>query len=92
MDHGTVALVLVLNRLHAPRPLWRIADWVAQTVLVNMLGVPAAKFNDDRLARTLDALSLHKREIWLAISQQALQRFNIDKRFLFYPPRGGEAH
>ena len=84
VDHGTVALVLVLNRLHAPRPLWRITDWLAETVLVNILAVPATKFNDDRLARTLDALSLHKREIWLAISQQALQRFNIDKRFLFY--------
>ena len=45
VDHGTVAVVLVLNRLVAPRPLSRVADWLAQTVLVYRLGVPAAKFN-----------------------------------------------
>jgi len=84
IDHGTVAVVFVINRLHAPCPLWRITDWLSQTVLVHILGVPAAKFNDDRLARTLDALSKHKREIWLAISSEASLRFKVDKRFLFY--------
>lgn len=63
VDHGTVALVLILNRLLAPRPLYQVADWLARTVLVYRLGVPAAKFNDDRLGRTLDALSPHTRDI-----------------------------
>jgi hypothetical protein len=27
-----------------------VADWVARTVLVSVLGIPASKFNDDRLA------------------------------------------
>jgi len=45
VDHGTVALVLVLNRLLLPLPLYQIADWVGQTVLVAVLGVPAHKFN-----------------------------------------------
>ena len=44
ISHGIVGLVLVLNRLHAPRALWRVADWLGQTVLVQMLGVEAAKF------------------------------------------------
>ena len=56
VDHGTVAMVLILNRLMAPRPLYQVADWVAQTVLVYVLGIPASKFNDDRLGRTLDAI------------------------------------
>ena len=51
VDHSTVALVLILNRLMFPLPLYQIADWVAQTVLVAVLDVPAAKFNDDRLER-----------------------------------------
>ena len=42
LSHGTVALVLALNRLHAPRALWRVADWLGQTVLVQVLGVDAA--------------------------------------------------
>lgn len=84
VDHGTVALVLVLNRLTAPRALYKVADWVAKTVLVTVLGVPAAKFNDDRLGRTLDAIAAHKRDIWLDIVHQALRRFDINLRFLFY--------
>ena len=52
VDHGTVAMVLVLSRLMMPLPLYRVADWLAQTVLVYTLGLPVAKFNDDRLGRT----------------------------------------
>lgn len=49
VSHGTVAVVLVLNRLHAPRALWRVTDWLGQTVLGTVLGVEAIKFNKDRL-------------------------------------------
>jgi len=84
VEHGTVAVVLVLNRLTVPRGLYRVADWVAQTVLVHTLGIPAEKFNDDRLGRTLDAMAQYRREIWLDIVHQALVRFDIDLRFLFY--------
>lgn len=45
VDHGTVAIVLVLNRLLLPLPLHQISDWVAQTVLVAVLGVKASEFN-----------------------------------------------
>jgi transposase len=92
IDPGTVALVLVLNRLMAPRPLYKVADWLAQTVLVHTLGLPATKFNDDRLGRTLDALAPHAREIWLDIVQQALLRFDIDLHFLFYDLTAFVAH
>ena len=43
VDHGTVAIVLVLNRLMLPLPLYQISDWVGQTVLVSVLGIPASK-------------------------------------------------
>jgi len=84
VDHGAVALVLVLNRLTAPRPLYKVADWFAQTILVHTLGIPAAKFNDDRLGRTLDVLAAHSHEIWLDLVNQALVRFHLDLHFLFY--------
>lgn len=84
VDHGAVVVVLVLNRLMAPRPLYKVANWLGQTVLVCVFGIPAAKFNDDRLGRTLDAIAAHERDIWLDIVSQALSRFEIDLRFLFY--------
>jgi len=84
VDQGTVAMVLILNRLMAPRPLFRVADWVAHTVLVSVLGIPASKFNDDRLARTLDAISRHTRDIWQDVVHHALVRFDIDLSIIFY--------
>jgi transposase len=84
VDHGTVALVIVLNRLVAPRALYRVADWLSQTVLVYTLNIAAEKFNDDRLGRTLDALSQHTRDIWQDVVHQALIQFDIDLSFIFY--------
>jgi transposase len=84
VDHGTVAVVMILNRLMAPRPLCQIADWLARTVLVYQLGVPAKKFNDDRLARTLDAISQHTRDIWQDVVHRALVQANIDLSVIFY--------
>lgn len=84
VDHGTVALVLVLNRLMLPLPLYQLADWLAQTVLVATLGLPAEKFNDDRLGRTLDALAPQAEAIWQAVVQQALWRADVDLEVLFY--------
>jgi len=84
IDHGTVALVLVLNRLIMPLPLYQVADWLAKTVLVCTLGIPAAKFNDDRLARTLDAIQPHCRDIWQAIAHRALVQAQVDLSLIFY--------
>ena len=84
VNHGTVALVLVLNRLLLPLPLYQVADWVGQTVLVAVLGIPAAKFNDDRLGRTLDALYPHLESIWLEVVETALLKADIDLSVIFY--------
>lgn len=84
VDHGAVAIVLVLNRLMLPLPLYQIADWVGQTVLVSVLGIPASKFNDDRLGRTLDALYPHLNAIWGDIVAVALQKTGVDLSVIFY--------
>jgi hypothetical protein len=92
VDHGTIALVLVLNRLLLPLPLYQITDWVGQTVLVAVLGVPARKFNDDRLGRTLDALYPHLGAIWLEIVEVALQKTGVDLSVIFYDVTACVAH
>jgi len=90
--HGTVALVLVLNRLLLPLPLSQISDWVGQTVLVAVLGIPAGKFNDDRLGRTLDALHEKLGVIWRDIIDVAIRKANIDLSVIFYDVTGVVAH
>lgn len=92
VDHGTVALVLVLNRLMLPLPLSQISDWIGQTVLTAELGIPAQKFNDDRLGRTLDALYEKLGPIWLDIVNVAIRKGNIDLSVLFYDVTAFVAH
>jgi len=84
VDHGTVALALVLNRLMFPLPLYRVADWVGETALTAVLGVPADKFNDDRLERTLDALAPHLEAIWTQVVTVALRKADVDLSVIFY--------
>lgn len=84
VDHGAVAVVLVLNRLIAPRPLYKVMDWLASTLISDYLGIPASRFNDDRLGRTLDALAEHAQAIWQDIASQALRSYRIDLSVMFY--------
>ncbi len=90
--HGDVALVLILNRLMFPLPLYQVADWVGRTVLTGVLGVPAAKFNDDRLGRTLDALYPHLETIWLEIVAVAISKAEVDLSVIFYDLTAFIAH
>ena len=84
VSHGTVALVLILNRLMFPLPLYQVADWLGQTMLGTTLGFEVAKFNDDRLGRTLDALYPHLEMIWLEVVETALLKADIDLSLIFY--------
>jgi len=84
VSHGTVALVLILNRLMFPLPLYQVADWLGQTMLGTTLGFEVAKFNDDRLGRTLDALYPHLETIWLEVVETALLKADIDLSLIFY--------
>lgn len=92
VDHGTVALVLILNRLMMPLPLFWVADWLARTVLVCTLGIAAEKFNDDRLARTLQAISPHCQAIWQDVVHRALTQADIDLSVIFYDLTAFIAH
>ena len=84
VDHGTVALVLILNRLTMPLPMYWIADWLGRTMLVHILGISSTKFNDDRLGRTLDAIQPHCQEIWQDVVQRALVQAEVDLSLIFY--------
>jgi len=58
---AVMAQVLILGRLLDPSSELRLAEHVyARTALADVLGVPLAKINDDRLYRALDALLPHK--------------------------------
>lgn len=84
LDLGRVVEVLVYNRLLAPRPLVHVESWLAETVLPDLLGLDAAHCNDDRLARTLDALVPHLDVLWQAVIVRAVRSFRVDLSQLAY--------
>jgi len=54
VDMGQMVVLLVLNRLLAPQPLYEIQDWLAETVLPDVLGLTVQQAYDNRLGRVLD--------------------------------------
>ncbi|MBN2231094.1 MAG: IS1634 family transposase [Candidatus Thorarchaeota archaeon] len=84
VDEGTVALVLALNRLMSPRPLYKVAEWMKETVLEETLGISPEKFHDRRLGDLLDAIHPHIDNIWKDIVHHAFQRYGISLDFIHY--------
>jgi transposase len=84
VDEGTIALVLALNRLMSPRPLYKVAEWMTETVLEETLGISAEKLHDRRLGDLLDAIHPHIDNIWKDIVHVALQEYGISLDFIHY--------
>jgi transposase len=84
LDLGVVTLLLILNRLLAPRPLVHVEAWLAETVLPDLLGLDAAQGNDDRLARALDALVPQLDALWQDLIVAAVVQFDLDLSQLCY--------
>ena len=78
LTHGRVFEALVCNRLTHPRPLSSFVDWGERFAVDEVLGVEAVKLNDDRLGRTLDAVSDHLDEILNLLARRAIERFGLD--------------
>lgn len=84
VDSGTVALILAINRLVAPKPLYKVADWMATTVLEQTLSIPAEKLHDRRIGDLLDLIHPHIDNIWKEIVHCAVTAFGIEIDFIHY--------
>jgi transposase len=80
-----MVLVLVLGRLCTPSSELRLAEHVYDgSALPDLLGVPAAKGNDDRLYRALDKLLPHKAALEQHLQQRLGELFAIQYDLLLY--------
>ena len=75
---GQVVILLVLNRLLDPQPLYQVGAWFTDTVLPEVLAVPAAKVYDNRLGRALEHLHPYWGELWARTVSQAVQTYALD--------------
>jgi transposase len=84
VSHGTTVSILTLNRLMAPKPLYKVKEWMAETVLEDALGISAEQMHDTRIGRTLDDVHPDLDAIWQDIAVQAVLEYDIDLRFIHY--------
>jgi transposase len=78
LTHGQVVEALVANRLSAPAPLFRVDAWAREWAVEEVFGIDPSLLNDDRLARTLDAIAPELDAIVGSIGAKAICEFGID--------------
>jgi transposase len=80
-----MAAILTMGRLCEPSSELHVAeDWYRKTALEDLLGVPAAQVNDDRLYRALDRLLSHKSSIEGHIKRRLGEMFSVEYDLLLY--------
>ncbi|MBI4445714.1 MAG: IS1634 family transposase, partial [Acidobacteria bacterium] len=83
LDHAQTLSVLIQNYLLSPSPLYRIAEWAApfSTSALGLSAEEKAAINDDRVARSLDALvSVRAGNIFFRLALNIIKRFELDTR------------
>jgi hypothetical protein len=78
LSAGEVVAALIASRLCSPSPLYDVAGWASGAAVHELLGVPAALLNDDRLGRALETVAVHAESVRGAVAARAIERFGLD--------------
>jgi uncharacterized protein DUF4277 len=84
VESGRLVEVLVLNRLMAPRPLYRGGEWLQDSVLAHRVGLDPAQVHEARLGRLLDALEGVTATIWPQLVAHALVLSGTELAAVYY--------
>ena len=74
---GEVVCALVASRLCSPSPLYDIAGWASGAAVHELLGIPPALLNDDRLGRALEAFAVYAEDLRSRVAAGAIERFGV---------------
>jgi hypothetical protein len=75
---GEVVCALVASRLCSPSPLYDIAGWASGAAVHELLGIPPALLNDDRLGRALETFAVYAEDLRSRVAAGAIERFGAD--------------
>jgi transposase len=84
VPHGEIVNLLTVNRLQAPRPLYKVKTWLKSSALDKALGVQPDQAHDTRLGETLDACYPQHQAIWQRVIQRAIVRYHLPLDWLHY--------
>lgn len=78
VDNSTVGEIITCNRLAAPKPLYRIEEWVDdQTCIGDVYNLEKGVLNDDRIVDMLDEIHPKLSEAWDQVITNAVRHFDI---------------
>ena len=75
---GEVVCALVASRLCSPSPLYDVAGWASGAAVHELLGIPPALLNDDRLGRALETFAVYAESLRSRVAARAIERFGVD--------------
>jgi hypothetical protein len=78
LSAGEVVAALAASRLCSPSPLYDVAGWASGAAVHELLGIPAALLNDDRLGRALETFAVYAEGVRGVIAATAIERFGLD--------------
>ena len=81
---GTLVEILMCNRMLAPMPLFRVAEWAEDACVTDYYGVTSEQLNDDRLGRALERLNKHGQAVQAVLVANAVKRFKLDVSRIHY--------
>jgi hypothetical protein len=74
---GEVVSALVASRLCSPSPLYDVAGWASGAAVHELLGIPPALLNDDRLGRALECFAVYSEHLRSRVAAGAIERFGV---------------
>jgi Domain of unknown function (DUF4277)/Transposase DDE domain len=74
---GEVVCALIASRLCSPSPLYDVAGWASGAAVHEMLGIPPALLNDDRLGRALETFAVYSEHLRSQVAARAIERFGV---------------
>jgi hypothetical protein len=74
---GEVVCALAASRLCSPSPLYDIAGWASGAAEHELLGIPPALLNDDRLGRALETFAVYAEDLRSRVAAGAIERFGV---------------
>jgi hypothetical protein len=75
---GEVVCALVASRLCSPSPLYDVAGWASGAAVHELLGIPPALLNDDRLGRALETFAVGAEDLRCRVAAGAIERFGVE--------------
>ena len=79
---GEVVAALVADQVCSPWALYDVAGVGVGAAVHELLAIPAALLNDDRLGRALETFAVYAEGVRGAVAARAIERFGLDTRQL----------